>query len=265
MPTCGMCLCCCCCDIATGDESLLERARFPCDRRPMQLHNTALALSALSAAGVPLGALPGSGGVLAARAEHLVDGDRERTLSLLWAVARRLQLDVLLRPVTLRAEVARVLARVRALGCTPLPALAAAGAAVNANAAAPLALYMNDELLALLLEWASAVGRAYGVTIGNFTSSFADGVALCLLVRLLPALLMLLLLLSAFSSLRFHLCSSLASVGSPAPPHPLPSARSGALLPAKRSGSGSHPHHPTTPPRGCWHHRRRGFQLRRRR
>lgn len=80
-----------------GDASLLQQARFPCDRRPMQLHNTTLALSALQAAGVQLQALPTTTGLVALKPEDLLDGDRERTLSLLWAIARTLQLGTVLK------------------------------------------------------------------------------------------------------------------------------------------------------------------------
>ncbi|CAN0292102.1 unnamed protein product, partial [Scytosiphon promiscuus] len=39
------------------------------------------------------------------------------------------------------------------------------------------------ELLAALLAWCQAVCHGYGVPVRNFTTSFADGRALCLLVH----------------------------------------------------------------------------------
>ncbi|KAF8065931.1 Aspm [Scenedesmus sp. PABB004] len=168
----------------TGDESLLPQARFPSERRPMQLHNTGLALSALAGAGVPLGAVPSSTGLLAVKPEAIVDGDREATLALLWAIARTLQLGAVLRPGTLRAEVQRVLARACAAPPPPLlPGCAGARAPGGGAAAVPLAVYMHDELLSALMEWVQAVARAHGVAVHNFTSCFADGVVLCLLVH----------------------------------------------------------------------------------
>jgi len=71
--------------IFSSGEGLLHQARFPCDRRPMQLHNTALALTALQKAGVPLSALPSSSGLMTVHPEDIVEGDREKTLCLLWA------------------------------------------------------------------------------------------------------------------------------------------------------------------------------------
>ncbi len=47
---------------------------------------------------------------------------------------------------------------------------------------APLAVYMMDERINLLMEWVQAVCLGSGVLVQNFTSSFADGRVLCLLV-----------------------------------------------------------------------------------
>jgi hypothetical protein len=169
----------------TGAEDLLAQSRFPSERRPMQLHNTSIALSALAAAGVPLHALPTSSGLVNLKPEDIVDGDRERTLALLWAASRTLQLGSLLRVTTLRAEVQRVLARVRQNGSRPLIA-DATGARRNGRGGvllqAPLGVYMNDELLATLMDWVQAVCRGYDVSVANFTNCFGDGVVLCLLV-----------------------------------------------------------------------------------
>lgn len=152
----------------------------------MQLHNTTVALSALQAAGVQLQAMPTSSGLVSLKPEDVIDGDRERTLSLLWAVARTLQLGVVLKVSALKAEVHRVLARTRVSGRRPLlPLLASSGSGSGRGAAAqqvPLAVYMHDELLSALQEWVQAVCAAYDVSVQNFTTCFGDGVDLCLLV-----------------------------------------------------------------------------------
>lgn len=157
----------------------------------MQLHNTSVALAALAAAGVPLHALPTSSGLVNLKPDDIVDGDRERTLALLWAASRTLQLGSLLRVTTLRAEVQRVLARVRQSGTRPLVPAAAAGGRRSGGRGgvllqAPLGVYMNDELLATLMDWVQAVCRAYDVSVANFTNCFGDGVVLCLLVSAAP-------------------------------------------------------------------------------
>jgi hypothetical protein len=153
-------------------DGLSQQARFPADRRPLALHNVGLALGALRAAGVPTDTLPTARGLVALRPEDVVDGDRDRSLALLWAVARALQLPQLLRPATLRAEVARVLASGRR-----------AAPRAGKRPEAPLGVYMNDELAGQLMEWAAAVAGRYGVAVRNFTTCFGDGRVLCLLVR----------------------------------------------------------------------------------
>jgi hypothetical protein len=132
-----------------GDVDLLQQARFPCDRRPMQLHNTTVALSALQAAGVQLQAMPTSSGLVCLKPEDIIDGDRERTLSLLWSVARTLQLGVVLKVSALKAEVHRVLARTRVSGRRPLLPLEASSAGGSSGRGGvaqlvPLAVYMHD-------------------------------------------------------------------------------------------------------------------------
>ncbi len=116
-----------------------------------------------------LQSLPTSRGKTSVRAEDLVEGDREKTLALLWHLAVHLQLPVLVKVQVLKSEVQRILARNR----LKVP---------GSKGAAPLAVYLNDERINLLMEWVQAVCSGYGVTVQNFTSSFTDGRALCLLV-----------------------------------------------------------------------------------
>ncbi|GBF95503.1 hypothetical protein Rsub_07853 [Raphidocelis subcapitata] len=165
-------------ELLAGAADLSDRARFPADRRPLALHNVGLALSALRAAGVPLDSVPTARGLAALRPDDLVDGDRDRSLALLWAAARALQLPRLLRPGALRAEVARVLARARREARRGGGGAAAAAAAREV----PLAVYMNDELACLLMEWVQAVAMQSGAAVRNFTTCFGDGRVLCLLV-----------------------------------------------------------------------------------
>lgn len=171
-----------------GDTALLAKARFPADRRPMQVHNTSLALAALREAGVPLSLLPTTSGLVALKPEDLVDGDREKTLSLLWAIARTLQLENVLKVNTLKAEVQRVLARTRQMGVHSL-LTAVAGLEskrqIPGSQQALLQVYLQDELLNTLMDWVQAVCRSYDVVVNNFTSCFADGVVLCLLVSVI--------------------------------------------------------------------------------
>jgi hypothetical protein len=97
------------------------------------------------------------------------------------AVARTLQLGCVLNINTVKAEVHRVLAQARHGSRQTL--LAGSSKARQQQQQVPLAVYMNDELLSVLMEWVQAVCKVYNVTVHNFTSCFGDGVVLCLLVR----------------------------------------------------------------------------------
>jgi hypothetical protein len=48
--------------------------------------------------------------------------------------------------------------------------------------------YLDDEVAGGLLQWVRAVCAPYGLAVANFTWSFADGRALCYLVRGCPLL-----------------------------------------------------------------------------
>jgi abnormal spindle-like microcephaly-associated protein len=98
---------------------------------------------------------------------------RERTLALLWALALHLQLPPLLPLPTMRAELERLLATARRQ---------AAPGGQAGGAGAPLAVYLADERLSLLMEWVQAVCLHTDVSVANFTTCFADGRVLCLLV-----------------------------------------------------------------------------------
>jgi hypothetical protein len=121
-------------------------------------------------------ALLTSHGIVALSAEDLVEGDRERTLAMLWTVALSLQLPALLPLPTLRAELQRLLATARQAPGQKGRTAGGRGGHV------PLAVYLTDERICLLMEWVQAVCLHYGVPVQNFTTSFADGRVLCLLV-----------------------------------------------------------------------------------
>lgn len=81
--------------MTAASPGLLSRARYPADKRPLQVFNNEALLSALHSAGVPTRHLLISTGPVGLRAEDLVEGDRERTLALLWEIALRVRPDLL--------------------------------------------------------------------------------------------------------------------------------------------------------------------------
>ena len=117
----GMCAC-------AGAQGLLQAARFPLDKRPLQLHNLNLALTALHGAGIDAKVWKSQTGPLqqgircwrplrnkhtsrrlrllcwstqrpdglsSVRAENIANGDCAATLSLLWQLAVHLEVGPL--------------------------------------------------------------------------------------------------------------------------------------------------------------------------
>ncbi|KAK9814207.1 hypothetical protein WJX72_002306 [[Myrmecia] bisecta] len=158
----------------TGMEGVLAQVRFPAKRRPSQLFNLALALEAMQEAGLPLDGIKVQRGVVTLRAEDISGGDREATLGLLWRLITQFQLPLLVEAAKLKAEIQRVLKRNERR--RSLARSCAAPAPV-------LDVYMANERMSLLMQWAGAVCAGSGVPVHNFTVAFADGRVLCLLVN----------------------------------------------------------------------------------
>eukprot|EP00887_Chlorella_sp_A99_P006848 scaffold2.g6848.t1 len=161
-------------------RGLFDSARFPADKRPVRLHNVGLALAEAQRAGLSLEAIPlQHRGVVTLQPADVVDGDRELTLALLGRLALRFQLPALVDRQAVRVELDRLRAK----------AGAGDGAAAGSGASWPrgggLASSSDAgaaaEHLAVLLEWAGAVGRLYGV--GDASDSVVDGSLFCFLIH----------------------------------------------------------------------------------
>lgn len=110
-------------------------------------------------------------GVGALQPSDVVDGDREKTLALLWRLILRFQLPQLVDAAAVRMEIDRI--HTCAAGGAPGTA--------TAPAAVPSAAACQDHV-GLLLQWVQVVCAQYGAAALNFTSAFADGRVFCLLV-----------------------------------------------------------------------------------
>ncbi|KAK9808392.1 hypothetical protein WJX73_010186 [Symbiochloris irregularis] len=86
-------------ELLAGVAGVLASAVVPSERRPMQMHNTQLALQQASASAACN---------LTVQAADFVDGDRMRTLAALWELFCALQLPCLLDEHTLASETARI-------------------------------------------------------------------------------------------------------------------------------------------------------------
>ena len=114
-------------------------------------------------------------------ARQIVDGHRERTIALLWHMMTHWNIPVLVDEPRLRKEIVRI-----------NEASGTAARRRSLELRMETHLYLDNVKLQVLLDWTKAVCNTFGFKVANFTSSFADGRAFCLLVHYyLPSLLAL--------------------------------------------------------------------------
>ncbi|KAL1303147.1 hypothetical protein AAFC00_006578 [Neodothiora populina] len=156
---------------ADDNHVLSQHLKFPCAGRAQKLHNVQIALSALRDVE---GSLT-EAAVSSTRAEDVVDGHREKTLSLLWSLVSKWAMGMLVDWDELKHETRRF--------------------AVD-NSAFDARLYLDDtanqesmsaipdahEQSQLLKAWVSAICEPHSIPINNLTTSFASGDALSCLV-----------------------------------------------------------------------------------
>ncbi|GMI14485.1 hypothetical protein TrVE_jg9754 [Triparma verrucosa] len=152
-------------ELLTNDEqrTLSAQLRVPAVSRLQKTHNVKIALTALGNAGVAIGGL---------QPKDVVDGNRSGVLSLLWRVVVHFSLSQLVDRKKVEQEikdVRRASKRRTIVG--------------GFRPATPEASETEQELTSLLLTWCTEVCATFGLEVSNFTNSFADGKALCLLIH----------------------------------------------------------------------------------
>ncbi|KAG5187235.1 hypothetical protein JKP88DRAFT_262393 [Tribonema minus] len=157
---------------------LTSQLRVPPVDRTQKMHNTGLAVARL----VEDGALPLGTHEIGEAAKDIVDGHQGRTIGLLWAVISRYKLSSLVDVQALTREITAVVRVQRKRQQLGLPTLHD-GPRLCLPSAEAIGLSGHGDLQQALAVWAQAVCHGYGVPIHNFTTSFADGRALCLLVH----------------------------------------------------------------------------------
>ncbi|KAG8199559.1 hypothetical protein JTE90_009400 [Oedothorax gibbosus] len=145
--------------------------------RLSKIHNNEVILKALEKASI------NADGKIDPR--DVVDGNRERTLGLLWQIIFKTQIARHVNLEDLKKENSH-LRRSMKLNAD----FAAFEALQNGddgtkelNELFNLKLYKENEVIQQLLQWCYNVAAHYGVKVYNFTSSFADGRVLCLLLH----------------------------------------------------------------------------------
>lgn len=161
------------CDLAQKDSWVLsQHLKYPAIGRPQKVYNVQIALAALSSApGLPCQVIKGL------RAEDIVDGHREKTLSLLWSLVGKCGLGKLVDWVQLVKETQRFRRQWYS----------------NRDHFEGRALDSDDEETTieldglayhkrLLLSWSRSIARMHELRISNFTTSFSDPKALEVIV-----------------------------------------------------------------------------------
>ncbi|WAQ95520.1 ASPM-like protein [Mya arenaria] len=157
-------------EMLCGRTDLSVQLRMPAISRLQKVHNIKLVFKALTDQNID----PGK-----STPADIVEGHREKTLALLWAIILHYQVAVLINEEQLKEEV-RLLERSLAVRqrLSRLAALKPVDGLNHRNSDAG-DLHTQDDRLNLLLKWCRAVCAHFNIQIENFTVSFSDGRALC--------------------------------------------------------------------------------------
>lgn len=157
---------------------LSQHLKYPAIGRAQKAYNVQVALSALEGVrGVPSQATSNIS------AAEIVDGHREKTLSLLWSLVGRCGLGSLVDWPLLVKETARF----REEWYTRRNKFEEDDLDSDSDSDAPEADDL-DHHTRLLLTWSRAIARLHGIRIANLTTSFADPKALaCIVDTYLPS------------------------------------------------------------------------------
>uniref|UniRef100_A0A8C7PDQ2 Assembly factor for spindle microtubules n=1 Tax=Oncorhynchus mykiss TaxID=8022 RepID=A0A8C7PDQ2_ONCMY len=159
------------------DWSLSRKLRMPAISRLQKVHNVDIALQVLRARGVDL--KDEHDAVIDSR--DIVDGHREKTLSLLWKIIFAFQVEVLLDEDQLREEISFL----KHTWTTKqrLASLRADKGVLQKTAKPRPPFKHSSSKITLLMEWVNAVCQFYHLKAENFTVSFSDGRILCYLIH----------------------------------------------------------------------------------
>jgi abnormal spindle-like microcephaly-associated protein len=146
-------------ELLTGcpPSQLISQLRLPAVSRLQKMHNVQLALDHLQQTGVPI-----SNAVVS---HHIVDGHREMVLKLLWSVVGHCCLQELLSVEQVHREIKRI---EKLLGVT------------QRTVPSPCT---ECELPPVLMQWCNAICHHFDHPVTDWSSSFADGKAVCLLIH----------------------------------------------------------------------------------
>ncbi|XP_050415465.2 abnormal spindle-like microcephaly-associated protein homolog [Patella vulgata] len=163
-------------EFLSNDWSLMSRLRAPAISRLQKIHNVEVVFKELTKRGLDVSLLETK-----LNARDIVDGHKEKTLSLLWHIIFHFQVDVLIDIEQLKSEIAILEKTLRVkISMQKLLKLHVDNQARRDSGEADV---LKNERLTLLLKWCRLVCLHYGIKIENFSVSFSDGRALCYLIH----------------------------------------------------------------------------------
>ncbi|XP_032883883.1 abnormal spindle-like microcephaly-associated protein isoform X3 [Amblyraja radiata] len=165
-------------ELLTENWHLSKQLRVPAISRLQKLHNVAVALNVLK---TRVDLKDERGNDIDSR--DIVDGNREKTLALLWRIIFAFQVEILLNEDQLREEIeflkkaldtSRKMAALHSLAVLPHP---------KKDQDLSCMPEKYSPRITLLINWINAVGAYYGVKAENFTVPFSDGRIFCYLIH----------------------------------------------------------------------------------
>ncbi|KAK5616335.1 hypothetical protein CRENBAI_014028 [Crenichthys baileyi] len=164
-------------ELLVQDWSLSAKLRLPAISRLQKVHNVDVALRVLKSKGIDL--KDESGSIIDSR--DIVDGHREKTLSLLWKIIFAFQVEVILDGDQLREEIGFLKRTLRTKRKLALVRADKGGQPSPAKSRVPFE--HKSTKIALLMDWVRTVCDFYNLKVENFTVSFSDGRVLCFLLH----------------------------------------------------------------------------------
>uniref|UniRef100_A0A665TFE6 Abnormal spindle microtubule assembly n=1 Tax=Echeneis naucrates TaxID=173247 RepID=A0A665TFE6_ECHNA len=161
-------------ELLIQDWGLSAKLRLPAISRLQKVHNVDIALQVLKSKGVDLRDEHGN-----FLPEDIVDGHREKTLSLLWKII--FTFHVILDEDQLREEISFLK---RALKTKRRLMSLRADRGLQLSPTKTQVPYEHSSTkITLLMEWVRAVCDFYNLRVENFTVTFSDGRILCYLIH----------------------------------------------------------------------------------
>ncbi|CAJ1061171.1 abnormal spindle-like microcephaly-associated protein [Xyrichtys novacula] len=164
-------------ELLIQDWTISVKLRLPAISRLQKVHNVDLALQVLKSKGVDLKDEHGA----AIDARDIVDGHREKTLSLLWKIIFAFHVEVILNEDQLKDEIGFLKRSFKTK--RRLASLKADRDFQPSPSETRTAYKHSSTKITLLMEWVRAVCDFYNLKVENFTVTFSDGRVLCYLIH----------------------------------------------------------------------------------